>query len=114
MAEIQELLRGGFRSVAELAEVFMSTIDRQRISAVRILESLGYSFSESDWRQPSGNGSFAPEADELHALLVERAVMLSGGGEETPEADELCTIADALEAYEAKRWPDCKASGVKR
>ena len=84
----------------------MSTIDRQRISAVRLLESLGYSFSGSDWRPP-GNGRFAPEADELHAQLVERAVILSGGGKEIPETDELCTIADALEAYEAKRWPDC-------
>ena len=84
----------------------MSTIDRQRISAVRLLEGLGYSFSGSDWRQPSGNGSFTLEADELHALLVERAAMLAGGGEETPETDELYTIADALEAYEARRWPD--------
>ena len=78
----------------------MSIIDRQRISAVRLLESLGYSFSGSEWHQPSENGSFAHEADELHALLLERAVTLSGGGEETPEADELGTIADALEAYE--------------
>ena len=40
--------------------------------------------------------------------------MLAGGGEETPETDELSTIADALEAYEAKRWPDCKVPGAKR
>ena len=81
---------------------------------MRVLESLGYFFSGSDWRQPSRNGSFAPEADELHALLVERAAMLAGGGEETPETDELSTIADALEAYEAKRWPYCKVPGAKR
>ena len=73
---------------------------------MRLLEGLGYSFSGSDWRQPSGYGSFTLKADELHALLVERAAMLAGGGEETPKTDELSTIADALEAYEARRWPD--------
>ena len=81
---------------------------------MRLLEGLGYSFSGSEWRQPSGHGSFTPEADELHALIVERSARLAGGGEETPEADELSTIAEALEAYEAKRWPNCKASGDKR
>ena len=76
----------------------------QRLSAVRILESLGYSFFGSEWRQPStGDANLAPEADELHALLV---AILDGGGEVTLGEDELRMIADALEAYELKRWPD--------
>ena len=88
----------------------MSNIDRQRISAVRLLERLGYSFSGSEWRKPS-DVNFASEADDLHALLIDRAALLAGGGEHTPEEDELRTIADALEAYETKRWPDAGGKG---
>ena len=64
----------------------MRTAGLQRFSAVRLLETLGYSFSGSEWQQPTKcDANLAPEADVLHALLVDRASMLASGGEETPE-----------------------------
>jgi len=43
--------------------------------------------------------------DAMHALLVERADELMGCAENSPEGAELASIAEALEAYEALRWP---------
>ena|SRR5438067_2189626 len=50
------------------------SIDRQRISAVKKLEQLGYSFDGSNWQQPtSGATAPNPAGDELYAILVRRA-----------------------------------------
>jgi hypothetical protein len=48
--------------------------------------------------------------DRLHALLVARADALMGCPE---EACELEALADAIEAYEALRWPSGKIAGGK-
>src|SRR5262245_4458058 len=50
----------------------------------------------------------APTAitDRMHALLVTRADALDGCTEGSPEEAELTTLADAIEAYEAARWPN--------
>ena len=50
----------------------MSTIDKQRIAAVRKLEQLGYAFAGDDWMHPANDAaSIAPTiTDELHAMLV--------------------------------------------
>jgi hypothetical protein len=87
----------------------MSTIDRQRIGAVRTLEALGYAFDGSQWNAP-GRGASSPSAhddgDAMHALLVLRADKLAGCTEGSEEELELKMIAEAVCAYEAKRWPD--------
>jgi hypothetical protein len=86
----------------------MSTIDRQRVAAVRLLEALGYVFRDHEWVGPAIPSTF--EADALHAL---RADAIEGCTENSEEARELAMIAEILEAYEAKRWPDGKVAGGK-
>ncbi len=60
-----------------------------------------------------GRKSAWREADELHTLLLKRADRLSGVFSRTRDATEHRTIINALEAYEAKRWPDGKIPGGK-
>jgi hypothetical protein len=56
---------------------------------------------------------FWREADAMHALLIKRADELIGCTEGSPEEAELRTLADTIEAYEAKRWPGGKVAGGK-
>jgi len=91
-----------------------SNIDKQRVAAVRTLEELGYTFAAGDWMHPTNNAAPAPAiTDALHALLVKRADDLEGCTEGSDEERELAAIADAIEAYEAIRWPHGKAPGGK-
>ena len=87
----------------------MSTIDRQRIGAVRTMEALGYTFDGIEWSAPA-SGASSPsahdDADAMHALLVLRADKLAGCTEGSEEESELKMIAETVCAYEAKRWPD--------
>jgi hypothetical protein len=92
----------------------MSNIDKQRIAAVQILEGLGYTFAGGDWKAPAGTvASIVPESDAMHAQLVRRADDLAGCTENSPEEREIEAIVDAIEAYEAKRWPEGKIPGLK-
>lgn len=90
----------------------MGEIDRKRVAAVKSLEALGYRFDGNAWQPPIENATW-PEADRLHGLLIQRADDLAGCTEGSPEEAELEAIADALEAYEARRWPRGKVEGGK-
>jgi hypothetical protein len=94
-------------------------IDKQRIAAVRTLDTLGYTFTLAEgWSAPhdaSGTNVslLTPEADVMHALLVSRANKLAGCNEGSLEEADPAFISDAVKAYEAKRWPDGKAPNGK-
>jgi hypothetical protein len=49
----------------------------------------------------------------MHTLLVARADTLDGCTEGSPEETERKCIVDAIEAYEAKRWPNGKEADGK-
>ena len=93
----------------------MNNIDRQRVAAVTKLEQLGYTFAAGDWMQPANDAAAVVPAitDALHALLVKRADELAGYTEGSDEEAELAYITDAIEAYEAVRWPGGRADGGK-
>jgi hypothetical protein len=84
----------------------MTDIDRQRISGVKLLESLGYAFRAGEWQgPPTPADAFTAEADAMHALLITRADALEGFSANSPEETEYAAIAEVVEDYEAKRWP---------
>jgi hypothetical protein len=67
-----------------------------------------------EWIVPAGvTTPVTFEADAMHVLLVLRADQLEGCTENSEEARELAMIAEVLEAYERKRWPDSKGPGGK-
>ena len=97
----------------------MIDIDKQRVAAVRKLEALGYGYRGDEWVPASPSAAAGPrslmtaESDAMHGVLVLRADALEGCVEGSHEERELAAITDAIEAYEAKRWPEGKVSGGK-
>jgi hypothetical protein len=90
------------------------SIDKQRISAVRALEALGYAYRNGQWAPAAITITPLPltaEADAMHGALVRRADALASCAEGSHEEAELKAIIDAMEAYEAKRWPLGRAPG---
>jgi hypothetical protein len=80
-------------------------IDRQRIAAVCVPEGIGYTWRGAEWQPPAATPPWTwSEPDALHAALVRRADAIANCAEGSEEEAELRTIADVLEAYEAKRW----------
>jgi hypothetical protein len=81
-------------------------LDRQRIAAVGLLETMGYRYQSGKW-EPSASAPLPLtwEADAMHGALMRRADALSGCTEGSPEDAELRAIVDLIEGYEAKRWP---------
>jgi hypothetical protein len=54
----------------------MSGIDRQRISGVKLLDSLGYTFRGGDWQGLAAVAeAFTAEADAMHELLGRRLML---------------------------------------
>ena len=94
----------------------MTTIDEQRIEAVRMLERLGYTFVAGRWTPPANHTTaLISAADMLHALLVARAVaiteLVASSIEGTGEQHELAAIVDAIKCYKNARWPCDKVDG---
>jgi len=89
-------------------------IDRQRIAAVRVLETLGYVYKDGEWLPPAVSPLLlTSEADAMHRALVLRADALAGCIEGSDEESEFKAIFDVIETYEAKRWPAGKIPGGK-
>jgi len=59
------------------------------------------------------DAGFVAEADVMHAILVTRADILMDTPQGSDSVIELERITDALQAYEAKRWPSGKMPGGK-
>jgi hypothetical protein len=80
----------------------MSTIDKQRIAAVRKLEAMGYVFRD-EWIAPAGVTMPATtEADAMHVLLVLRADQIEGCTEGSPEEAEFNAKADAVDPHRGR------------
>jgi hypothetical protein len=76
----------------------MNTIDKQRITSVRVLEALGFTFTGSDWHAPGAAApSLVPSADAMHGALMRRADVLMRCTD-ADEERELQAITDAIEA----------------
>jgi len=97
----------------------MIDIDKQRVAAVRKLEALQYRYEGGVWVPPVSlptpvtQHSILGEADDMHSVLVQRADALEGCTDGSEEERELAAITDAIEAYEASRWPEGKVPGGK-
>ena len=90
----------------------MNAIDRKIMSAARDLEGDEVPASFASYRA-AARVSMLVAADSMHAMLVERADTLIGCTEGSPEEAELAAITDAIEAYEAMRWPEGKVPNGK-
>jgi hypothetical protein len=83
------------------------TVDKQRVAAVRTLQALGYLYWDGEWIPPATAAaplSLLAETDAQNAALMRRADALAGCTGSAEKA-ELKAVVDAIEAYEAKRWP---------
>jgi len=95
----------------------MIDIDKQRVAAVRKLEALGYGYRGDEWVPASPSAAAGPrslmtaESDAMQGVLVLRADALEGCLEVSEQ--ELAAITDAIDAYEARRWPEGKEPGGK-
>jgi hypothetical protein len=92
----------------------MGASNRQATPTVKTMKELGYTCDRGVWTSsPEAVAHLAGVADAMHALLIKRADELVGSVEGSPEETELELIVDAIEAYEAKRWPLGKVPGGK-
>jgi hypothetical protein len=79
-----------------------------------------YSFRDGEWvpvttmpTAATAQPLLTAESDAMHSALVQRADAIEGYLEGSEEEAELAAITNAIEAYEAKRWPEGEVPGGK-
>lgn len=87
------------------------SIDKQRVAAVEVLTALGFTWNGRVWSAWGTALSLVEAADRMHALLMDRAALLSGTTEGSEEDREFSAINKVLEDYEASRRSPCDAYG---
>ena len=84
---------------------------------MRALEALGFTYQNGTWLPavpaPWQALPLIAEADAMHGVLMRHADALVGCIEGSDEEADLKATVDAIEAYEAKRWPLGKEPGGK-
>jgi hypothetical protein len=91
----------------------MGATSRQA-TTTKTMKELGYTCDNGVWTSsPEAVAHLASVADKMHALLVTRADELAGCTENSPEETEYIKLVEAIERYEAERWPDGKIPGGK-
>jgi hypothetical protein len=76
------------------------------LRTARVLQALGYTYRGGEWLLLAGAPLLlTAEADAMHGALMRRQDALVGCTDGLDEEAGLKTIVDAIEAYEAKRWP---------
>ena len=104
------------RAIQKLGSDTMSEIDKQRVRGVEVLREMGFTWRNGRWIPPLSAESrppIVPAADAMHHVLIARADRLVGCVENSDDEEELVRIGEAVEAYEAQRWPRGKEPGGK-
>ena len=104
------------RAIQKLGSNTMSEMDKQRVRGVEVLREMGFIWRNGRWLPPvsaENQPAIIPAADAMHRVLVERADRLVGCVENSDGEEELVRIGEAIETYEAKRWPKGKEPGGK-
>jgi len=96
----------------------MSMVDKERIAAVRTLQTMGYTFDGANWQPPAPAGT-APklvawtEADALYAQLVQLADKLDGCAEGSAQEAARYALTEAIGGYQSVRWPSGRTADGK-
>lgn len=91
----------------------MGATSRQA-TTTKTMKELGYTCDKGVWTSsPEAVAHLASVSDKMHALLVARADELYGCTEGSPEEAEYIKLVEAIETYEAERWPEGRIPGGK-
>ena len=95
----------------------MINIDKQRVTAVRKLEALGYSYQGGEWvpAAPAAPQSLlmTAECDAMHGALMRRADALEGCAEGSTRRPSSGPSSTRSRPTKAVRWPTGKEPGGK-